>query len=248
MIRFSLLSSLLTIPSFLSNIQQYRAIQTGQALAWVAAPMFVLVWVAAIASVFIQPRTVMAAGFATIAVACWMAAHVDSSWAGHSFLIPELVLGTGFAAAFVGLVVSLVVLALEMGAISSVANAATFSGCMHTTRLLGGQIGAVMLARFLTVREHFHSNLLGQNVDAGSWLTNERLGALGAALTPSSSGLSEAQARSIGLLSAQVRAQAYTLASSDAFLLIAWLIAAYLLLLVFLRRGTIDLRQVGKAK
>jgi DHA2 family multidrug resistance protein len=247
-IRFSLLASLLAIPGFLANIQQYRPIQTGLALAWVAAPLFVLVWVAAIACVFIQSRIVMAAGFATIAVACWMAARVDSSWAGHSFLIPELVLGTGLAAAFVGLVVSLVVLALEMGAISSIANAATFSGCMHAMRLMGGQIGAVLLARFLRVREHFHSNLLGLNVDAGSWLTNERLGALSAALTPQSAGLGEAQARSIGLLSAQVRAQAYTLASSDAFMLIAWVIAGYLILLVFLRRSTIDLRKVGKAQ
>jgi DHA2 family multidrug resistance protein len=76
-IRFSLLASLFMIPGFLANIQQYRAIQTGQALAWVAAPQFVLVWLAAIAAVFVPPRIVMAGGFATIAIACWMAAHVD---------------------------------------------------------------------------------------------------------------------------------------------------------------------------
>jgi hypothetical protein len=38
------------------------------------------------------------------------------------------------------------------------------------------------------------------------------------------------------------------LAASDAFMLIAWSIVAYLLLLVFLRRSTINLRQLGKAK
>jgi DHA2 family multidrug resistance protein len=248
MIRFSFLAPLLMIPAFLANIQQYRPIQTGQVLAWVAAPQFLLVWVAAIATVLIQPRIIMAAGFATIAVACWMAAHVDSSWAGNSFQIPELALATGIAFAFVGLVVSLAVLAIEMGALTNIVNASTFSGCMHTMRLLGGQIGAVFFARFLNVREQLHSNLLGQHVDAGNWLTTERLGALGSALAPSSAGLNEAQARSVGLLSAQVRAQAYTLASSDAFMLIAWAIVAYLLLLVLLRRSTIDLRQLGKAK
>jgi DHA2 family multidrug resistance protein len=248
LIRFALLSSLMMIPAFLANVQQYRAIQTGRVLGWVAAPQFVLVWLVAIAAVFIQPRIVMAAGFATIAVACWMAANLDSSWAGGSFVIPELLLAAGIAAAFVGLVISLLVLALEMGAITNIANAATFSGCMHTMRLLGGQIGAVLLARFLTVREHFHSNILGQNVDAGNWMTTERLGALTAALGPSSSGGSEAQARSVGVLSAQIRAQSYTLACSDAFLLIAWSIAAYLLLLTFLRRSTIDLRHAGKAQ
>jgi DHA2 family multidrug resistance protein len=171
-----------------------------------------------------------------------MASHLDPSWTGSSFFVPELVLAVGLAAGFVGLVVNLLVLALEMGALASPVNAATFSGTMHTMRLLGGQIGAVVFARFLTVREHFHSNLLGLNVDPGSWLTTERLGGLTAALASSSSGLQEAQARSVGLLSSQVRAQAYTMACSDAFLLIAWAVVGYLVLLLFLRPGTISLR------
>ena len=246
LIRFALLASLSAIPGFLANIQAYRPIQTGKALAWVAAPQFVVVWVAAIACVFVQSRVVLATGFATIAVACWMAAHADPSWAGRSFLVPELLLGAGYSAAFVGLVVSLVVLALEMGAVTSLVNAATFSGCMHAVRLMGGEMGAVLLGRFITVREHLHSNLLGQHIDPGSWLTAERLGALTAGLAPSSAGQGDAQARAVGLLSAQVRTQAYTLAYSDVFLLIAWSIVAYLLLLVFLRRSTIDLREVGK--
>jgi DHA2 family multidrug resistance protein len=198
--------------------------------------------------VFVPPRLVMAAGFFTIAMACLMAAHVDSSWSGNSFRAPEFVFAVGVAVAFVGLVTSLVLLALETGAVASVANMSTFSGWMHTMRLLGGQIGTVLFARFLNVREQWHSNIIGQNVDAGNWLTTERLSALTAAVIPSSSGLNEAQARSVGLLSAQVRAQAYTLASSDAFMLIAWAIVGYLLLLVFLRPTTINLRQAGNAK
>ena len=40
----------------------------------------------------------------------------------------------------------------------------------------------------------------------------------------------------------------YTLASSDAFMLIAWAIVGYLILLVFLRPSTINLRHVGNTK
>jgi DHA2 family multidrug resistance protein len=94
------------------------------------------------------------------------------------------------------------------------------------------------------MREKWHSNLLGQYVDPGNWLTVERLNALGASLT----GVSDAQARSLGLLSVQVRAQAYTLASSDAFMLIAWAVVGNVVLLLFLRPSTINLRQAGKAK
>jgi len=247
-IRFSLLASLVMIPGFLGNVQQYRAIQTGHALAWVTGPQFILVWIAAIAAVFIPPRLVMAAGFTTVAAACWMASHVDSSWAGSSFQTTELVFAVGVGVAFVGVVLNLILLALETGAVSNVTNMSTFSGCMHTIRLMGGQIGAVLFARFINVREQFHSNMLGQNVDSGNWLTTERLNGLSAALTPPSASSADAQARSIGLLNGQVRAQAYTLASSDAFLLIACVIICYLLLLVFLRPSTINLRKAGSAK
>jgi MFS transporter, DHA2 family, multidrug resistance protein len=247
-IRFSLLASLVMIPGFLANIQQYRPLQTGHALAWVAAPQFVLVWLAAIALVFIPPRIVMAAGFSTIAVACWMASHVDSSWSGNSFQMPELTFALGVGVAFVALVTNLVLLALETGAVKDVANMSTYSGWLHTMRLLGGQIGTVIFTRFLDVREKWHSNLLGQYVEPGNWLTVERLNGLGAALTPSSAGASDGQARAVGVLSSQVRAQAYTLASSEAFMLIAWAIVGYLVLLLFLRPSTINLRQAGKAQ
>jgi DHA2 family multidrug resistance protein len=247
-IRFALLAPLAGIPGFLGSIQQYRPIQIGAALAWVAAPQFVLVWIAAVAAVFIQPRIVMAAGFATVALACWMASRVDSSWAGDSFLIPELMLAGGIAAAFVGLVVNLLMLAVEMGATTNVANTATYSAWMHTMRLMGGEIGAVIFGRFVALREQLHSNMLGQHVDAGNWISGERLRGVALALAPSSAGSEEAQARSAVILAGQVREQALSLAYSDAFRLIAWTIAGFLLLLVLLRPSTISLRPQEKAK
>jgi DHA2 family multidrug resistance protein len=245
-IRFSLLASLVVVPSFLSAVAHYRPLQTGAALAWMSAPQFVVVWVAAIACVFLQPRIVMAVGFATVAVGCWMASHVDSSWAGKSFVAPELVIAIGVGVAFVSLVTNIILILVEAGGLISVTNTVTYSAFMHTIRMMGGQIGAVALARFITVREHFHSNLIGQHVDAGNWTTIERLHGMAAALTPFSAGPDEAQARSAALLAGQVRAQAYTLAFSDAFLLIAWTITAYLLLVVFLRPSTFSLRHQEK--
>jgi DHA2 family multidrug resistance protein len=155
-------------------------------------------------------------------------------------------LATGIAAAFVGLVVSLLLLAVEMGATTNVANTATYSAWMHTMRLLGGEIGAVTFSHFLAVREQLHSNILGQHVDAGNWIADERVRNTALALAPSSAGLEQARAATI--LGGQVRAQALTLAYSDAFQLIAWIIAAYLLLIAFMRPGTISLRPKEKAK
>jgi MFS transporter, DHA2 family, multidrug resistance protein len=245
-IRFSLLGSLLVIPSFLSGIAQYRPLQTGAALAWMSAPQFVVVWIAAIVSVFVQPRIVMAVGLATVAVGCWMAAHVDTTWAGASFVLPELVMALGVGVAFVSLVTNIILVLVETGGLTSVTNTVTYSAFMHTIRMMGGQIGAVTLGHFITVREQFHSNLLGQYVDAGNSTTVERLRGLAAALAPFSAGPEEAQARSAALLAGQVRAQASTLAFSDAFMLIAWVIAAYLLLTVFMRPSTFSIRNQEK--
>jgi DHA2 family multidrug resistance protein len=115
-------------------------------------------------------------------------------------------LATGIAAAFVGLVVNLLLLAVEMGATTNVANTATYSAWMHTMRLLGGEIGAVIFSHFLAVREQLHSNMLGQHVDAGNWIADDRVRNLALALAPSSAGLEEAQAREATIVGGQVRA------------------------------------------
>jgi hypothetical protein len=67
-------------------------------------------------------------------------------------------------------------------------------------------------------------------------------------LNPFSARAEEAQARAAAILAGQVKAQAFTLACSDALLLIAWAIAGYLLLLVLMRPSTISLRHPEKAQ
>src|SRR6266481_2122819 len=42
--KFLHLATIVLIPGFLGNIRQYRALETGHALAWVAVPMFAVVW------------------------------------------------------------------------------------------------------------------------------------------------------------------------------------------------------------
>ena len=154
----------------------------------------------------------------------------------------ELVLSVGFACTFIGLVSSIVLEALEAGALTSAAKAATFSGFMHFIRIFGGQIGVAAMTRFLSLREKFHSNLLGLHVEAGDWSTGERLRMLTAGLLPASSGPDEAQSRAVGLLSEQVRAQAYTMAVSDGFVLIGWTVVAYLILMLFLRPAKLSFK------
>jgi DHA2 family multidrug resistance protein len=212
-------------------------LEIGHALAWVALPMFAVVWLVAALIVHTNSRLILAVGLTIAALVSWACAHLDSSWAGNSFQILELVLAVAFACTYIGLVASIVLEALDAGALSSAANAATFSGFMHFIRIFGGQIGLVIMTRFLSVREQFHSNVLGLNVEIGNWFTDERLRLLTAGLLSRSAGQQEAQKRAIAILSRQVRAQAYTLAIADGFILICWVAVCYLLLMLFLRPG-----------
>jgi DHA2 family multidrug resistance protein len=244
--KFVHLATVVLVPGFLGNIQGYRPTEVGQALAWVAAPMFAVVWVVAVMVIHTNSRLILIFGLTTVAVASWIYSHVDTSWAGNSFEMTELLLSAGLACTYIGLVSSIVLEGLEAGALTNAAYAATFSGFMHFIRVFGGQVGVAAMTRFLSQREKFHSNLLGLQVQAGAWLTDERLRVLTGGLLPESAGPEEAHNRALEILGRQIRAQAYTMAIADGFILIVWMAAVYLLLMLFLRPGKISFRDLRK--
>jgi DHA2 family multidrug resistance protein len=92
----------------------------------------------------------------------------------------------------------------------------------------------------------FHSNRLGLNVQAGNWLTVERLRMLSGGLLTASTGPDESQARAVVLLGQQVRGQAYTQAIADGFALMAWVVIGFLLVMLLLRPGKISFQDLRK--
>jgi DHA2 family multidrug resistance protein len=90
------------------------------------------------------------------------------------------------------------------------------------------------MQRLVSVREKFHSNMIGLHVDSGNWLTSERLSALSHALLPTS-GSEEAQQRAAVTLGGQIKLQAYALAYSDGYLMIALVAALAMILIAFMK-------------
>jgi DHA2 family multidrug resistance protein len=244
--KFVHLATVVLVPGFLANIQGYRPTEVGQALAWVAVPMLAVVWVVAVMVVHTNSRLILTLGLASIAVASWIYSHLDTSWAGSSFHMIELLLSAGLACTYIGLVSSIVLEGLEAGALTSAVNAATFSGFMHFIRIFGGQVGVAAMTHFISLREKFHSNLLGLHVQAGAWLTDERLRMLSGGVLPESAGPEEAQNRGLEILGRQIRGQAYTMAVAEGFILIVWTAVIYLLLMLFLRPGRISFKDLRK--
>ena len=93
--KFVHLATIVLVPGFLGNIQQYRPLETGHALAWVAVPMFAVVWLVALVVIYTHSRLILALGLTMVAVGCWIFAHLDTSWAGNSFEMMELLLAAG---------------------------------------------------------------------------------------------------------------------------------------------------------
>jgi DHA2 family multidrug resistance protein len=123
-----------------------------------------------------------------------------------------------------------------VGALARPFDVLTYSAFIHCIRIFGGEAGSAFMQHFIAVREKFHSNVIGLHVEAGNWLTDERLRFLTGGVASNSSGTDEAQKRAAALLGGQIRQQAYTLAYMDGFMIIAWVSVGVIVLIAFMKR------------
>jgi DHA2 family multidrug resistance protein len=164
-----------------------------------------------------------------------MNAQLTSAWIGDNFWPSQLVIAVGLSMTFVALVGSFVQQAVYSGAIFRPIDALTYSAFIHSIRLLGGEVGTAFMQRFISQREPFHSNLIGLHIEAGNWLTDERLGLLTGGVNANSAGMDEAQKRAVVQLGGQVKQQAYTLAYMDGFVTIAWVCVGMIVLIALMK-------------
>src|SRR4029450_10890678 len=235
--RFVMLAIALLLPAVLTVTQQYRPLQTGRVLLWLIPSLVLTGVIAAQLMRRVDNRLVFASGFAIVAGACLLNAELTSSWSGDNFFISQIVLGCGLPLAFTALVGSIVQNSFDSGALASPMHVLTYSAFIHSVRLLGGEAGTAMMQRLVSVREKFHSNMIGLHLDGGDWLVSERVASLAHGIFPSSAGTQEAQQRAVVVLGGQVRLQAFVLAYSDCYMAIA-LVAALAIILIALLKPT----------
>jgi len=238
--RFTLTGTIILIPQSLA-IRGFEASQIGPAVIWSAVPLLLVAFTAALLLLRkLDPRLLMATGFACIAVACWLNADYTTAWSAANYYRTELLTGVGQSFAFIGLVGCIVLQAIFSGGLSKPQWALTFSAFFHTIRLFGGTTGAVYMSHFLAIREKVHSNLLGLHVTGGSWITDGNLNALAAGTYAKSSGAAAAGMRAVGLIAARLRLQAYALSLNEGFLLVAAACVVGLLLTALLRESPLN--------
>jgi MFS transporter, DHA2 family, multidrug resistance protein len=238
--RFTLCTTIILIPQSLA-IRGFEASQIGPAIIWSAVPLIPVAFIAALLLLRkSDPRLLFAAGLACTAFAAWLNSQYTSAWAAENFYRTELLTGVGQAFAFIGLVGCIVLQAIFAGALAKPEWVLTFSAYFHTIRIFGGTAGAIYMGHFLAQREKLHSNLLGLHVGSGDWLTDQNVHGITASLYAKSYGLAAAGARSVDLIAARLRLQAYSLSIIDGFLLIAWSCACALIFVALLRKSPLN--------
>src|ERR1044072_3782420 len=184
--RFVMLAIALLLPAVLGVTQQYRPLETGRVLLWLIPSLVIAGMVGARLMRRFDNLLVFASGFAIVAGASLLNAQLTSSWSGDNFFISQIVIGLGLPLTFTALGGSILQNSFDAGALTNPVNLLTYSSFIHCVRLFGGEAGSALMQRLVSVREILHSNMIALHVDAGNWLTSERLSALGHALLPAS--------------------------------------------------------------
>ena len=243
--RFFLVTTIILIPQALAT-HGFEPDQIGPAVIWTAATFVPLALVAGVLLVSnVDPRLLLASGFAGMAFASFLDARFTSAWAAPDFYRTEFLLGFGQCFAFIGLVAAIILQGLFSGGLAKPQRILTFSAFFHTVRIFGGTIGAILMGRFIAEREKLHSNLLGLHVQQGNWIADGNIRQMTAGLFAKSAGLAQATGRAADLVSARLRLQAYTLSSIDGFYLVAWACVIALLFVALLRESPLKYRDLA---
>jgi DHA2 family multidrug resistance protein len=208
--RFIILSTAYIIPAYLQTVQNFRELQVGSVLLWIALPQLAIALPLASLLRRIDARWVLALGSLLIGVACLAATNLTSDWATGDFLPSQILQALGQSFALTAL------LTLIIRSINP-ADALAIGCLLQISRLFGGEIGTSFMQTFVRIREQIHSNLVGLHVSDTSGLTIDRISAYAGAVSSHTADLAQATGRAAKLLGTTVAQQASVLAYIDGF-------------------------------
>ena len=164
----ALYGSVYILPVYLTRIQGYNSEQIGMVLAWTGLPQLVLIPLVPRLMKRVDPRIVIAIGFALFAASNFMNVYMTGDYASDQFFWPNVVRAIGQALVLTPLS------AVATGGIEP-ENAGSASALFNMMRNLGGAIGIAALQTLLTKREQYHSNVLTQSVSMFEEATRTRI-------------------------------------------------------------------------
>ena len=203
-------------PVFLAGARGYSSLQIGETLFISGLCMFVTAPIVGRLSTVVDPRVLIAIGFASFAAGTYVASGITADWDFDNLLIPQVLRGFGLMMAMVP------ISNVALGTLppQRLKNA---SGLYNLTRNLGGAVGLALINTIIDKREDLHLARLHETVSWGHNAAEETLANLTAAMAKFGSDASLAATKQ---LAAIVRRQALVMSIADVF---------YVLTIVFLR-------------
>ena len=159
LVGFALFGSVYILPAYLGQAQGYNAEQIGGVLAWTGLPQLLLIPLVPMLMQRFDTRYIAFTGLMIFAYSCFMNTAMSPDYAGDQLFIPNIVRAIGQAMVLTPLT------SVTTGEIAP-QDVAAASGISNMLRNLGGAIGTAVLATVITKREQFHSNIIGQSVNA----------------------------------------------------------------------------------
>ena len=169
--------------------------------------MFVTAPIAGRVSAWLDPRAMMAIGFAGFGLGTWMATGITGDWAFDQLLLPQILRGASLMFSFVP------INNIALGTLppERLKNA---SGLFNLTRNLGGAVGLALINTLLNHRWDLHLARLHESVNWANAAAVERLDLLTQRFHDLGS---DAGAAALKTLAGMVRQQALVMSFADVF-------------------------------
>ncbi|GGC57148.1 DHA2 family efflux MFS transporter permease subunit [Chelatococcus reniformis] len=213
-------------PVYLARIRGYSALQIGETMFVTGAFMFLTAPIAGRLSAKVDPRIMLAVGFAGFALGTWQVTWITKDWDFWELFMPQVLRGVSL------MVCMIPINNIALGTLPphQVKNA---SGLFNLTRNLGGAVGLALINTLLNARIDLH---LARLIERASWdrtVVHETLDTLALALAPLGSDASNAALKQVALM---VRQQATVMAFADVFYALTFLFASLVLFSPIMRR------------
>jgi MFS transporter, DHA2 family, multidrug resistance protein len=213
-------------PVYLAVVRGYSSLMIGETMFVTGACQFLTAPFAGRLMTKVDPRFMIATGFALFAVGTWQASFITVDWDFRELLWPQVFRG-------VGLMLSMVPinnLALGTMPPMKIKNA---SGLFNVMRNVGGAFGLALINTTLDKRMDLHLERLRESVTWGRQVAVETLSNMTAALAARGSDAELAAIREFSLI---VRRQAEVLALSDVFMALTAIFLACVSFAALMRR------------
>jgi len=205
-----LYGSVYILPLYLSQVQNYNAMQIGETIMWGGAPQLLITPIVPLLMKRLDIRLLIAIGCSFFGLSCLMNSSMSAQTGIDQLMFSQLVRAMGQPLMITPLS-SVATTGIEPKQVGSA------SALFNMVRNLGGSIGIAILGTLLSIREKFHSNRLGESVSLGNPLTRDRLDQLTQYFLNQSGDPVAAHDQAIAMIDSIVRREANVMAFNDCF-------------------------------